>query len=500
MSLSDLAAGPTLNVLVWLALAISAHAFRRLARRSQFGRRLDGAFTLIVTGLVFGSLAEVMRAAGPVAVQPYLDAAVLGALALGGVRVALTLFVDLYLKPRGGAGFSSIFLDVATVVAYFVVIFAVLHATLNINLASLVATSAVLTAIVGLALQDVLGNLFSGVVLEIEQSYTPGDWVRVGAFEGIVVETGWRTTKLRTRANELVILPNSALSKEAVVNYSRPDPRYCGVVRFEAAYDAPPNLVKAAALAVLDGEDGVVRSPRPEVRLDAYAESGVSYALLFWVSDFGQLPQIRNRILTNLWYALRRAGVRIPFPAREVFVHGVAEAPALSPGRDLVALMRDVPLLSALDEAALEQLAAGVQRLSFGKNETVIREGDVGDSFYVIESGQAVVTLENGTLPRVLGHLYPGSVFGEMSVLTGEPRSATIRAVTDLAVLVVPRDTFREVIASRPAVLEPLSEIAARRQVALEEQRRALTAAGPEDVERQQAQRLHERIKGFFRL
>ena len=177
--------------------------------------------------------------------------------------------------------------------------------TLDINLTSLVATSAVLTVIIGLALQDVLSNLFSGLVLELEAPFSPGDWVRIGAFEGKVEETGWRTTKLRTRVNELVTLPNAMLSKEALVNYSRPDPSFGDTLHFEAAYEAPPNVVKDAVMGVLDAEAAVLRVPRTEVRLMKYGESGVGYAIRYWITDFDNLERIRNRIMTNLWYAFR---------------------------------------------------------------------------------------------------------------------------------------------------------------------------------------------------
>jgi small-conductance mechanosensitive channel/CRP-like cAMP-binding protein len=497
--LQEFHAHPILGAVACFALALAAVGLRQLAHRSPLGRRLDSAFLFIAAGLVFGGIRITIRLAGFSGATPYFDALLFGALAIGTVNAALTLFVDFYLRQRGGAVVSAIFRDVSSIVAYFLVIVVVLRTTLDINLASLVATSAVLTAIVGLALQDLLSNLFSGLVLELEAPFSRGDWVRVGQFEGTVEETGWRTTKLRTRVNEIVILPNAMLSKEAVVNYSRPDPLFGDTLRFEAAYEAPPNVVKDAVLGVLAAEPDVARMPEVEVRLERYGESGVGYAVRYWITQFGELDRIRNRIMTNLWYTLRRAGVRIPFPARDLFVHtggGIQLAPDHP---ELFGTLRAVPLLAPLDDKALGRLASGVRRLTFGAGEMVVREGDVGDSFYVIERGEAEVTLDNGAVVKSLSRLHAGSFFGEMSLLAGEPRSATVRATTDLTVLVIDRDTFKEIISADPALLGPLSEIAARRQEAQREHRRFLEVSAS-DADRQQVQRLRERIKAFFRL
>jgi small-conductance mechanosensitive channel/CRP-like cAMP-binding protein len=497
--LQELSAYPILDAFLCVGLALAALVLRQLAHRSRLGKRLNASFTLIVVGLLVGALGICVRLAGFPGAAPYFDAALFGALAIGLVRTALTVFVDFYLRQREGAIVSAIIRDVASVIAYFVVIVAVLRTTLNINLPSLVATSAVLTVIVGLALQDVLGNLFSGLVLELEAPFAHGDWVRIGSFEGTIEETGWRTTKIRTRVNELVTLPNAMLAKEAVVNYSRPDPRQGETLHFEAAYEAPPNLVKDVVAEVLRDDPDVVRSPLSEVWLDHFGESGVGYAIRYWITNFAARERIRDRIQSNIWYALRRANVRIPFPARDIFVHRGAHAARAVDHADLMATLRQVPLLAPLDDAALGRLAARVRRLTFGQGEVVVREGDQGDSFYVIERGAAEVTLR-GRAERTLDDLGAGSFFGEMSLLAGEPRTATVSAATDLDVLVVDREAFRDIISADPALLGPLSEIAARRQAATEEQQRLLEARRAEVPDGQQAQRLRERIRAFFRL
>lgn len=499
--LNEVRSHPLWDALVWVVLAGGTLTVRQLVRRSRLGHRLDAALTLIAAGIFIGGIAIAVRLLGFPGATPYFDAVILGALALGAVRAVITLFVDFYMRQSRGAAVSAIVRDVGSILAYFVVVVFVLRTTLDINLTSLVATSAVLTVIIGLALQDVLSNLFGGLVLELEAPFSPGDWVRIGAFEGKVEETGWRTTKLRTRVNELVTLPNAMLSKDAMVNYSRPDPSFGDTLHFEAAYEAPPNVVKDAVLGVLDAEAAVLRTPRTEVRLTKYGESGVDYAIRYWITDYDNLERIRNRIMTNLWYAFQRASIRIPFPARDLFVYqGAAPQLVAAPPTDAVGMLRRVPLLAPLDDAALERLAVRARRITFGAGELIVREHDPGDSFYVIVQGTAEVLLGSDGAARVVGRLTPSDVFGEMSLLMGEPRTATVRAASDMVVLIVDRDAFKDIITADPAILDPLSEIAAHRQAEQQEYRRSLAATSASDLHDQQAQRLRERIRAFFHL
>jgi len=497
--LQQLSVHPLAGAAICLLLALVNLIVRQLVHRSRVRKRLNASFTLIAIGLCAGAAETVVGVAGFPGAVPYFNAVLVGAVAIGIVRAGLTLFVDFYLQQREGAVISAIFRDVASIVAYFLVVVVVLRSTLDINLASLIATSAVLTVIVGLALQDVLGNFFSGLVLELEQPFSRGDWVRIGGYEGVVEETGWRTTKIRTRVNELVTLPNAMTSKESVVNYSRPDPLHGDTLRFNAAYDVAPAVVRDAVLRLLAATPGVELRPEPEVRLTEYGDSSVNYSIRYWVNDFGELERIRNRVMTNLWYALRRANVRIPFPVRDLFVHtGSPSADGADDSAAIATTLRAVGLFAPLDDTALRLLAERVRRQHYGRGELVVRQGDSGGSFFVIEHGTAEVALGPDGSSQLVGRLHAGDFFGEMSLLAGEGRSATVRAATDLMVLIIDHDPFREILISNPHILEPLSEIAAQRQALQQEHRRSQQTAPA--TERPGAQSLREQIRAFFGL
>ncbi len=470
---------------------------RGVVRRTRLGSRLDAAITLIGCGTILVA-AQVLAPEGVAGFARWARALAAAAFAIAGVRIALVLIVDLYLRQRKGYAPSAIFRDVAGLLVYFVIVLVILHAMLDINLASLVATSAVLTAVIGLALQDVLGSVISGLVLEAEASFTAGDWVKVGAFEGEVRETGWRTTRLRTRFNEVIVLPNTYLAREPLVNYSRPDPRHRDGVRFEAGYEIPPNTVKQVAGAVLAADPAVAADPPPEVHTGQYNPSGIEYAARFWTADFANLIHTRDRILTNLWYALQRGGVRLPFPTTDLVIHSSLPAPPFA-GGDVITALRRVPLLTPLHEEELQALAATARRLPFGQGEAIVREGDPGDSFYLIEGGEVSVSIGAAAGPRVIDHMRSGDCFGEMSLLAGEPRSATVTADGDVVVLEIDRRAFEKILVANPRLLEPISQIAAHRQ---ETQRteRAAAAVLPSFAQDPAAQHVLRRIRSFFGL
>jgi CRP-like cAMP-binding protein len=240
--------------------------------------------------------------------------------------------------------------------------------------------------------------------------------------------------------------------------------------------------------------------PPFEVRTNTYSDSGIEYAVRYWIDDFGELERIRNRIMTNLWYSLRRAGVRIPFPARDLFVYSEAPAAPLEKG-DIQAAIRGVPLFGPLGEERIGRLATRSRRLLFGDGEGIVREGDEGNSFFIIEHGSVRVVLgyADGKPGRTIAQLGPGDYFGEMSLLAGDRRTATVVAEGDVALLEIGSDAFQEIVLADPAILEPISQLAARRSDVQEEHRRARDEMQPleKDVA---AQRLLKRIKAFFHV
>ena len=181
---------------------------------------------------------------------------------------------------------------------------------------SLVTTSAVLTAVIGLALQSTIANVFAGLALHTDRTLGIGDWVQAGAMIGRINEIKWRSTSLWTEDGDYLTVPNSRLLDAEVQNLSRPDDVHRMWVKVGFHYRHPPNEVKRILREALRRAPGVRVEPAPDCILLDFADSAILYALRYWISDFAHHAVIESEVRTRIWYAARRGGLEIPFPIR----------------------------------------------------------------------------------------------------------------------------------------------------------------------------------------
>lgn len=309
------------------------------------------------------------------------------------------------------------------------------------DLSPLLTTFGVGSLVLGLALQDTLGNLFSGLSLVSERPFSVGDWIQVGEVSGKVLQVNWRAVRIQTRELDEVTLPNSALSKERITNFSRPSTISGVKVHVGFEYDAPPNRVRQMLSDVANSTAGILLKPEVDVRVASFADHLIDYEVRFFIADFDSLPQIRSRYLAQVWYAARREGIIIPYPIQTIFKTEVAGTAPRSAVSRLTRLFTSIDLFGTLSESERQNLAESATVETYASGEEVIRQSEEGDVFFVVLDGEAVVTATTPDgVKAEIAHLERGEIFGEMSVLTGEPRSATVNAVTDLVVASLTRD------------------------------------------------------------
>lgn len=358
----------------------------------------------------------------------------------------------------------------------------------------LLTTSAVGAVIVGFALQDTLGNFFAGLAIQIEKPFRVGHWIAVGGQEGQVAEITWRATKLRTEAGQFLILPNSNLAKEAILNYSEPSIPTRIEVTVGASYQTAPNVAKAAIREALRESPLVLASPPADVILHDFGGSALVYRVRFWIEDYEQHDVARDQIRSSLWYIFARHGIEIPYPTQVEISRD--DPPPRQPAAIAATAERlaRVELLSTLSAGERQALAAGCAEQVFAADEPIVHQGDSGSSMFVVLSGRVRVLLEPpGREIASIGEL---GFFGEMSMLTGEARSATVRAAGDVVVMEVSAERFRELVVARPAILEHVGTVVAARRAALEDARAA--ASAPAAVVTRHS--LLDRIRTFLRL
>jgi small-conductance mechanosensitive channel/CRP-like cAMP-binding protein len=449
-----LATGLVLLVVALVARAASVNRHVRV-------RLLVSAFALALYVLsdaaaIYGSLSPELRQI--VSLQPLL-------LAFGVINAVVALLLNPWREDRLPDRFPNIVQD-SIVIALFAA-----AATLLLP-EKIFATTAVGAVVIGFALQDTLGNLFAGLAIQIEKPFRVGQWVHIAGKDGLVRAITWRATKIRTKAGNFVIVPNSALSRDTITNYSEPTPDTRVELEVGASYDTPPNEVKAVILAAIKDEPLISPDHAPEVLLVDFAASAITYRVRVWTTDFSADEKIRDHIRSAIYYAFRRAAIVIPYP-----IQVQIEASAATAERAMDATLGSVEIFASLDDAARAELARAARRNLYAAGETIVRQGDSGSSMFIVVRGEAAVIIEPSG--QEVARVSPGGFFGEMSLLTGAPRAATVKTRVDSELMEITADTFRQFVLANPAAVEQIGGAVAARAAELDRHRAAGAPAAP---------------------
>ena len=303
------ALGAGLVVAVVLIGAVSL-----LKRRFRLFRQM--AFPLSIAAIAAGLKVVTLF---PVQVtedqETWLNLIFIFAAAILAIRLASIYYFDVHLFHNRGVRLPPLLPPVFIAVAYLITGFVVLNAA-GVPLTGLVATSAITSLVLGLALQPILGNFFSGLVISLERPYRINDWIKVGDTEARVVDITWRTTHLRTRDNDNLIYPNAEIANHAIINFYYPHPLHLERVYVGVHYRTPPYRAKAAILAAARRVEGVLEKPSPECFVLDFGDSAITYEARTWIADIASRPRIESDIRTEIWEEFHRRGITIPFPIR----------------------------------------------------------------------------------------------------------------------------------------------------------------------------------------
>ncbi|MBV8882020.1 MAG: mechanosensitive ion channel, partial [Planctomycetaceae bacterium] len=398
------------------------------------------------------------------------------------LEILLAFFGDWLPHVRQQSPMAPIIKDLVRALALVGVgMMGVKYAFPDVDIGAVMTTSAILSVVVGLALQESLSNVFAGIMLTIDRPFKPGDWVEVDGKEGKVLDANWRSTRVLTRDDDIIYVPNSTMAKGNIVNLTDPTPEHLCKKRIGIEYGAPPNKVRTVLVDVMSRVDGVLATPPPDVYLVEYADSAVLYDLRFWIVDYDRRTRIEAEIMRAVWYRLKREGINIPFPIRDVYLHRAR--PSQRPD-EIIELLQKVDILQPLKEEELTMLAEDLSHHLFGKGEAVCRQGDPGSTFYIIKTGLVAVRVKGSDGVEVeVARLKPGTYFGEMSLLTGDARSSTVVALEDSELICLDRETFGVLLQENPPIAQRMSEILAHRSQAtqkrLNQERETMVRAAP---------------------
>ena len=384
-------------------------------------------------------------------------------------------------------------------IALLVVLSVFYHAERELQ--GLLAGSGIVAIILGFAGQNLFGGIIAGISLQISRPYKVGDWLQVSDRFAEVMEINWRSTRLRTNDGIYLDIPNNEIVRQTIVNLHYPSQVHAMRIRVGVEYKNPPGRVKDALLRATKNAEGVMKEPPPKVFLIDFAESAAMYEIKFYMGNHAAFNEVSDAIRTNVWYELKRQRITIPFPIRTLHVERRPKAPLQEGQEEARAILRGEPLFQCLRDDQIDGLVKRSQLNRFGRGERVIEEGAQGDSMFILLRGTAQVSVaRNGAAIRV-GALRAGDCFGEMSLLTGEPRTATVRAEGDCEVLEISKPVMSELLHHSPECLDQLSKLLAKRKMETEGIVREATPTGEEvEKEREYAASFLRRLRTFFEL
>lgn len=346
----------------------------------------------------------------------------------------------------------------------------VLQAVFGVNLQGALTALGVGGVVIGLALQDTLGNLFSGVALLFERPFEIGDWLEVDGQKGRVIEVNWRSVHMVTRELEQVVVPNSVLSQAMIRNYNRPQAQHVEPVMIGFSYEDPPNKVKRVMYETAMDTAGVLKHPAPVIQTISYDDFSIAYKVRLFLEDYSEVPRIRDEFVTRIWYAAKRNGLSIPFPIRDVFHHHIPKVPADEPIRRLAKYMQSLPTLAMVEDDVLEELAPQATLSHFGRNESVIYQGQQDVKVHFVLAGEAIATATNSQgRTQTIADISRGDFFGYSALLAREPSPMTITATTDLEVLVLEIDAVQKMLNRTPRFAQQISTVIEARQSKLKQ-------------------------------
>jgi small-conductance mechanosensitive channel/CRP-like cAMP-binding protein len=413
----------------------------------------------------------------------FVDAAIIFLAVLLAIRLIDGWLLSRYEGKRKPFPLPGVLHGFILIVLYLVVLFAVFKGALGINITPFLATSAILTAIIGLALQGVLSNVLAGISLNLTKSFSRGDWVKIGVHEGVVLDTNWRETLILDRASNVIVIPNNTVAAEMIVNFSRPDHKTALTIPLKVSASAPPANVLDALRGAAREVPEVIAVPAPQAFIVSYDDLGISYLVKFWVTDFAHKNIIIGDVARHIWYKFKREKIEVPVTFGEG-IQGVIEAVAAGKGvevegartdrtyRDLLrsSLLRyqegDKAGQLLVPEDEVRRLAEAVCRRKYTRGEVLFRQGEKGESCFIVAEGALkgeIIYEEKGKRFTSEFQVGAGGIFGEMSLFTGLPRTATGVVEAEAELLEITAENFAELLSRNPQLAEVMAELVSSR-------------------------------------
>ncbi len=488
---------------VVLAGVIAFIPLRTLIRRARLTPAYAVLIVSLATYIAFAVIEPGRIRNGADPMTWWLNRVFVACLLFVGVRLFDRLMIVPLLSRGGTVAVPRFIRQIMLIVVWIFVILMYGKQAFGWPISDFLTGGAVVSIVIGLALQESLGNLFSGLFMQAAPPFVPGDFISVGDIEGCVVDMTWRAVTIRTNYDNFIVIPNGSIAKEQIQNYHAPDTVTAKLVKIGLEYDLPPADAVAVLLRAALETHGVLQTPTPTPLVLDFADSSVTYGIKFWISEPMRHQKIEHELRMNLWYRLKEKGYAIPFPVRVVEHIGVPaklKQARTEASAERSTALENVSLLAPLSVEQRRQLAETAVTARLAAGQVLFQQDEPGESFYIIDRGKVEVSVKTaGGHDSVVATLGPGDFFGEMSALTGQPRSATVRAAAALTLVEIRKQHLQAIVDADASILEKISGIIAVRNAEREAHVKGTHGAGSnDDGVKAQQRSLLGRMAAFF--
>lgn len=413
-------------------------------------------------------------------------------------RLVAYLMVTTSADRKTGSQAPQILINTVSAAIYIITFFLVYRFVFDRDTSGLLATSGIATLVIGFAIREMIADFFSGMAISAEQPYRIGDWLEVeSGLIGKVVELNWRATRLETQEKKLVVVANSDLASRQFTNLSAPHRAFRDEIEITLNYTSDPSRIHNILQAAILTTDGLFPDGKHDSKIKRFTERGVVYAVRFWLGDYADRARVRDRVASNLLHHLNQAGVSIPYAQADVLITR-QRRPRKETRINARRLLSRIDWLQAMNEEELDNLADIAEQRVFAQGDNIVREGDDGDRLYVVVEGLLEAYRNIDGRSERIGVIEPGQAIGEMSLLTGAKRTATVTAKTQVFALEISRQAIEVIFKARPQIAGELGRLMATRS--LEAQSKRSESIPGDDEIMHKAKQIAKKITAFFGL
>jgi small-conductance mechanosensitive channel len=384
------------------------------------------------------------------------------------VRILSNIVTNTILRNTGSYEITTLLRNVFSIAIYIIAFTMLVKAQFDTDLTTFFAGSTIIAVVLGLALQDTLGNLFAGISMQADQPFQIGDVINIpNKGSGVVENLSWRGVKLRTFQNKIIVISNSVLGKEAI-EVAPKENLNARITFFNTLYSVSPTKTIHLIRDVVRQVENVSNKIRPVVRIRNLGENGLDWEVKYWLEDYAKYNDTDALVRQRIWYAFQREGIHFAFPTRTIYHEEQSLEPDFAESvNEIFERLCEVPLFAPLNDDETQKLAESCEAKIFSPNEPIVRKGQIGNSMFVVHRGTVKIqVLENG-FAKTVATLQEGEVFGEMGLFTGEPRAATVIAAEETEVLEIKHTAVKPLFETNPNLVGELSNIITERSALL---------------------------------